>query len=173
MTATVSNLSKVLIVEDIRSGEVDRLIITGDLTHSSANKELDLFIKWRKDFSLLTIDLVKGNHDILDDGWYEQAGINVYHEKMITGPFIFIHDLKLRENLNSEDNELYAFTGHLHPAISLRGHGRQTLRFPCFYFTKEYCVLPAFSKFSGTFCVSPEKDETVFAVVENSLMQLP
>ena len=62
---------------------------------------------------------------------------------------------------------------HMHPAINLRGHGRQSLKFPCFYFTKEYCVLPAFSKFSGHFCVSPEKDEKVFAVVENGLMQLP
>jgi uncharacterized protein len=153
--------------------KVDRLIITGDLTHSSANKELDLFIRWRKDFSLLHIDLIKGNHDILDDNWYQEAEINVYLQKMVSGPFIFIHDLKLRDKLSEEECKLYAFTGHMHPAISLRGQGKQSLRFPCFYFTKEYCVLPAFSRFSGTFCVSPEKDETVYAVVENNLMQLP
>lgn len=153
--------------------KVDRLIITGDLTHSTANKELDLFIKWRKDFSLLKIDLIKGNHDILDDNWYVEADINVFVQKMVEPPFIFIHDLKLRQKMEEEERSMYAFTGHMHPAISLRGQGKQSLRFPCFYFTKEYCVLPAFSRFSGTFCVSPEKDETVFAVVENNLMQLP
>ena len=153
--------------------KVDRLIITGDLTHSTANKELDLFLKWRKDFSLLKIDLVKGNHDILDDSWYQEADIDISLKKLVDGPFLFIHDLKMRDQLLPEENELYMFTGHMHPAINLRGQGRQSLRFPCFYFTPGYCVLPAFSRFSGTYTVTPEKGEKVFAVVENSLMHLP
>ena len=49
--------------------KADRLIIAGDFTHSAANKELDLFLRWRRDFSGLQIDLVKGNHDILADDW--------------------------------------------------------------------------------------------------------
>ena len=153
--------------------KVERLIITGDLTHSTANKELDLFLKWRKDFTSLHIHLVKGNHDILDDGWYDEAGISVSHQKLISGPFLFIHDLKMRNKLPDEENNKYIFTGHMHPAIHLRGQGRQSLRFPCFYFTPDYCVLPAFSRFSGTYTVTPEKGEKVFAVVENALMQLP
>ena len=51
--------------------KADRVIIVGDLTHSTANKELELFRKWRKDFSLFQFDLVKGNHDILEDHWYD------------------------------------------------------------------------------------------------------
>lgn len=31
--------------------KVDRLIIVGDFTHSTVNKELELFLKWRNDFS--------------------------------------------------------------------------------------------------------------------------
>ncbi|HEX5655055.1 MAG TPA: metallophosphoesterase, partial [Chitinophagaceae bacterium] len=54
-----------------------QLIITGDLFHSKANKELELFKKWRQDLSALPIHLVKGNHDILQDQWYEEAGITV------------------------------------------------------------------------------------------------
>lgn len=153
--------------------KVDRLIIAGDLTHSSANKELDLFIKWRKDFSLLHIDLVKGNHDILDDSWYAETDIKVSSKKLAAGPFLFIHDLKQHQKLTEKEKKLYTFTGHMHPAISLKGTGRQSLRFPCFYFAKEYCVLPAFSRFTGTFKVKPEKGETIFAVVENSIMQMP
>lgn len=153
--------------------KVDRLIITGDLTHSAANKELDLFLKWRRDFSSLHINLVKGNHDILDDGWYEKADISVSVEKFVSGPFLFIHDLKMRDKLSEEEKQRYMFTGHMHPAISLRGQGRQSLRFPCFYFTPGYCVLPAFSRFSGTYVVNPGKGEKVFAVVEDSLMLLP
>ncbi len=153
--------------------KVDRLIIAGDFTHSAANKELDLFIKWRKDFSLLHIDLVKGNHDILADSWYKEAGVNIIAKKLQAGPFLFIHDLKLHEKLTEEEKKLYTFTGHMHPAIGMKGAGRQTLRFPCFYFAKEYCVLPAFSRFTGTYKVKPARDETVFALVENSIIQLP
>ncbi len=152
--------------------KVDRLIIAGDLTYSAANKELDLFIKWRKDFSLLHIDLVKGNPDMLDDSWYAEANINVIAEKMISGPFLFMHDLKLQQTLTEEEKLYYTFSGHMHPAISIKGKGKQSLRFPCFYFAKDFCVLPAFSRFAASYQVTPEKDETVFAVVENSIVQM-
>jgi DNA ligase-associated metallophosphoesterase len=152
--------------------KVERLIIAGDLTHSTANKELDLFIKWRNDFSLLQIDLVKGNHDILNDSWYREAGIQVSSNKLAAGPFLFIHDLNLHEELTESEKKCYTFTGHMHPAISIRGKGKQSLRFPCFYFANDHCVLPAFSRFTGGYTVSPEKGETVFAIVENSLVQM-
>jgi len=150
--------------------KANRLIIVGDLTHSTVNKELDLFKKWRKDFSLLQIDLVKGNHDILRDDWYDEAAIKISSPMMALGSFIFLHDLKGHENLAEPGNNTYTFTGHLHPGISIKGRGKQSLRFPCFYFTKEYCVLPAFSRFTGTFKVEPQKNETVFAIVENRLV---
>ena len=153
--------------------KVDRLIIVGDLTHSHANKELEMFQRWRRDFSSLHVDLVKGNHDILSDDWYEIAKIRVHNWKMISGPFIFLHDLKARKKLAEEEMNLYSFTGHLHPGISIKGRGRQSLTFPCFYFAKEYCVLPAFSKFTGTFNVIPDGDETAFAIVERSIMRFP
>lgn len=152
--------------------KAERLIIAGDLTHSSLNKELDLFIKWRKDFSSLHIDLVKGNHDILDDSWYQEALIQVSAKQLQAGPFLFLHDLKHYAQLGEEHKNLYAFTGHMHPGIHLRGQGRQSLSFPCFYFAKDFCVLPAFSRFTGIFKVKPVKGETVFAVVEDSIMQL-
>ena len=152
--------------------KADRLIIAGDFTHSTANKELDLFLKWRKDFSLLQIDLVKGNHDILADNWYAAADIQVHEWKLAAGPFLFLHDKKAEKDLNEEELKKYRFTGHLHPAITLKGKGRQTLRFPCYYFTKEAAVLPAFSRFTGGFKVEPKKGEQVFALVDDGIMEL-
>ncbi len=151
--------------------KVDRLIITGDFTHSTVNKELDLFLKWRKDFSLLHIDLVKGNHDILADSWYDDADIKVSSWKMISEPFIFVHD-KAEKKLTEEEKKRYQFTGHLHPGISIKGRGKQALTFPCFYFANNYCVLPAFSRFTGTFKVNPEKDETVYAITGDELLKI-
>ena len=69
--------------------KADRLIIVGDLTHSSENRELDHFRKWRNDFSLLHIDLVKGNHDILSDNWYRDANITVSANNLVAGDFCF------------------------------------------------------------------------------------
>ncbi|MBO9660718.1 MAG: metallophosphoesterase, partial [Chitinophagaceae bacterium] len=62
--------------------KAERLIIVGDLSHSIANRELDLFRKWRLDFSSLEVHLTKGNHDILDNKWYEEADIMVHNDPL-------------------------------------------------------------------------------------------
>jgi uncharacterized protein len=137
-----------------------QLLIVGDLFHSRENKELELFLKWRGDFADLTIRLVKGNHDILHQDWYEAAGIVVSPEKWQIGDFLFIHDIA-----NAGDDGAYAFSGHLHPGIRINGLGRQSLQFPCFYFGANHAVLPAFSRFTGTVSIDPEQDSTVFAII--------
>lgn len=152
--------------------KADRLIIVGDMTHSKANKELDLFIRWRKDFPTLEVELIRGNHDILEQAWYEEAGITVHERKKESGPFLFLHDLQMRKKLEEKERNLYSFTGHMHPGISIRAKGKQYLTFPCFYFAKDYCVLPAFSRFTRTFMVTPEKTETAFAIVEDGLIKM-
>ena len=151
--------------------KAERLIIVGDLTHSSANRELDLFRKWRKDFSSLDVHLAKGNHDILDNSWYEEASIKVHNDPLSIKQFLFVHDiLKPKFQINGDR---YAFSGHVHPGITLKGRGKQALHFPCFYFTSQHCILPAFSRFTGTYPVSPQTNEKVFAVVERELVPLP
>lgn len=151
--------------------KADRLIIVGDFTHSSVNKELELFIKWRKDFSLLHIDLVKGNHDILMDSWYRDAGISLHEWEFSVKGFLFRHENKRKKQTELPAHH-YTFTGHVHPGIVLKGQGRQSLKFPCFYFTKEHCVLPAFSRFTGIFKVSPEKGETVYAITPSEIIKI-
>ncbi|MGN6540102.1 MAG: metallophosphoesterase, partial [Ginsengibacter sp.] len=58
------------------------LLIAGDMFHSSANKELDFFIKWRNDFPQLEIKLIRGNHDILTKQFYKEAKIEVVENKL-------------------------------------------------------------------------------------------
>jgi DNA ligase-associated metallophosphoesterase len=143
-----------------------QLIVVGDFFHSHANMELDWFQKWREDFSSLRIILVRGNHDILKASWYQQAGIEVIEPELMLQPFLFTHE-------RCEDHEeLYTFCGHIHPGIYLQGLGKQALRLPCFYFGNNHCVLPAFSKFTGTALIEPAPKENVYAIVENSLVQM-
>ena len=150
--------------------KAERLIIVGDLTHSVANKEMDLFRKWRKDFPSLDVYLVKGNHDILAEKWYIESDINVSTEEMRLDRFLFVHDI-MNKGIKPTKGQ-YIFSGHVHPGVSIKGRGRQSLHFPCFYFTKKYCVLPAFSRFTGTYKVEAKDGEEVFAIIENDIVPL-
>ena len=129
----------------------DQLIVVGDFFHSHENTELDLFKKWRNDFADLKIVLVRGNHDILKDSWYKEADIEVIEKELLQRPFLFMHDRC------TDRDDVYTFCGHIHPGIYLHGLGRQGLRLPCFYFAKDYCILPAFSRFTGTALIEPER----------------
>jgi len=150
--------------------KADRLIIVGDFTHSSMNRELELFMKWRNDFSSLRIDLVKGNHDILDTTWYEKANIHVHESELEINGFLFRHENKKQPQINERKNT-YCFTGHVHPGITIRGAGRQSLHLPCFYFSNDHCILPAFSRFTGTYTVKAEKGETVYAITPQEIIK--
>src|SRR5258705_1271466 len=148
--------------------KAEQLIIVGDLFHSHANKEMELFLKWRNDFAQLNIKLIIGNHDILEEDWYDKAGIICIKDQLQTGPFIFTHD---KAECNTVD-DCYIFSGHIHPAVTIFGNARQALKFPCFYFTKTYGVLPAFGRFTGMHSINPAKRDTVFALVQNKILQL-
>ena len=170
-----------------------QLLVVGDLFHSRENKELNLFRRWRDDFPDLGIRLILGNHDILHEDWYEAAGITVSREMLRMGEFAFIHDITERgrsgerpipeaaalwsgrtgmgvETDASEGPEAagttpYFFSGHLHPGIRIRGMGKQSLQFPCFYFGGQYAILPAFGRFTGTVSIDPLPESNVFAIL--------
>ena len=147
------------------------LIVVGDMFHSHANKELELFARWRADFPDLLIQLVLGNHDILSRKWYSATSIDVSEGSLKVGCFCFQHDrgdCGIDEDAGTE----YIFSGHIHPGITIYGLGKQSLRFPCFYFTDTYCVLPAFSHFTGTVGIRPARHEHAFAIVNNTLMRI-
>ena len=153
------------LVEQIQFFNAEELIVVGDLFHSRENKECELFLKWRNDLSWLRIKLVKGNHDILSKSWYKQANIEVYDDCLTIDQFTFIHDAS-----ECKDAGQYFFTGHLHPGVSISGMGRQSLKFPCFYFGRNYAVLPAFSRFTGLAMIDPFEDDDVFAILPSNPM---
>jgi hypothetical protein len=50
--------------------------------------------------------------------------------------------------------------------------GKQNLRFPCFYCTPQFTVLPAFSKFTGLANIKPKKEDVVFAIVNDGIVKI-
>ncbi len=139
-----------------------QILFTGDLFHSRDNSEHQLFAKWRQDFPALDMLLVKGNHDILEKEWYAQCGINIVDTQYIQEGFSFVHDINDHQSVHPQQ---YVFSGHIHPGVILNGHGRQSLRLPCFYFGRQYAVLPAFGRFTGIHLVQPGPAETIFAIL--------
>jgi DNA ligase-associated metallophosphoesterase len=160
------------LITQIQYFQPKRLIIVGDLFHSHANKELELFKKWRDDFPDIIISLVKGNHDILKDDRYAGASIKLHPEHLIADNFSFIHDITHSIAKEATDSRQYSFSGHIHPGIRINGAGKQSLSFPCFYFGSEFAVLPAFSRFTGVALIDPKSHESVFAIVDKKIMQL-
>lgn len=148
----------------------DLLLIAGDMFHSSANKEIDLFLKWRNDISSIDIHLIKGNHDILADKFYAESDIKIEKKKLTLNNFCFTHDVASECETDSEKS--FIFSGHIHPGIRVNGNGRQSFMLPCFYFTEKYAVLPAFSMFTGLHKIKPNKKDIVFALVENQVIKM-
>ena len=137
-----------------------RIIVTGDLFHSESNLEHEWFSKWRAALEGIQLVLVKGNHEILHNGLYEKLGIEIVERELIAAPFRFAHDLN-----DDSGEQFFLFSGHTHPGIKITGKAKQSFVFPCFYFTAAYCILPAFSKFTGKHLIEMKKGEKVFAVV--------
>lgn len=146
------------------------LIVVGDMFHSTANKELELFSKWRSDLEYLEIKLVKGNHDILNKKWYAETGIELFESTLHIAGFCFQHDPG--QCGKDDDGSRYVFSGHIHPGITISGAGKQSLKFPCFYFTDSFCILPAFSRFTGSVSVRMKENDVAFAIVNQSIVRI-
>lgn len=135
----------------------------GDLFHSSVNKEWHLFENWVSNVTSSLI-LVEGNHDIISPTKYEKLGIQVVSEIQSKG-FLFTHHPEEREGF-------FNFSGHIHPAIRLRGAGRQTLRLPCFFKSENQMIVPAFGEFTGSHILRPTKRDEVYAIAQETVFQV-
>jgi uncharacterized protein len=153
-------------VSQLQYFQPSRLIVVGDLFHSRENRELDLFKKWRQDLQGIRVELIKGNHDILEDPWYAGAGIELHSEEWGLGNFSFCHD----PDHPAGNPEAYRFSGHIHPGVRISGQGKQSLRFPCFFFGRTQCILPAFSHFTGMAIQKGGPEDHIFAIVNHSVI---
>jgi uncharacterized protein len=143
-----------------------RVICLGDLFHSHYNPEWEVFGELVKHFNSSSFELVLGNHDIMSDLQYIRKGI-VIHETLSIDPFIFTH-----HPLKEVSLQQYNLSGHLHPGVNLKGKGRQSVTLPCFYFGEQAGLLPAFGAFTGIARIFPKKNDKVFAIVEDKVIEV-
>lgn len=143
-----------------------KIIFLGDLFHSHYNAEFETFKKWRRSYSNIEMILTIGNHDIISRHEFEKIGlecVNTYK----CGPFKFMHDEQ--GNIN---NHFFSISGHIHPAIKLKSKGRQSIITPCYFIGDSKLLLPAFGSFTGSYLIEPEKNELVYAIVDEKVVNI-
>jgi DNA ligase-associated metallophosphoesterase len=147
----------------LREFKPKTICFLGDLFHSSLNREWELFEKWIRQTDAGFI-LVAGNHDIISPLKYEALGIRLLDE-LVWGPFLFTHYPEEREGL-------FNLSGHIHPAVKLRGNGRQSLRLACFFKNKHQMILPAFGAFTGSHVLEKKKEDEVYAIADSTVIKI-
>ncbi len=148
----------------LREYSISKLICLGDLFHSDFNREWNDFSQWLDLHEDVEFILVRGNHDILPMNKYLESKMTVF-ESLEKGPFTFSHKEQLRSSL-------FNISGHVHPCVRLRGPGKQGLRLPCFYFNEKSGLLPAFGNFTGSYPIRPKKNDQVFGILDNTVVNL-
>ncbi len=142
------------------------LLILGDLFHSSINRSFEEMQRFREENSACKIILIEGNHDILDKTFYRQLDIEVLSELFLEG-CQFTHqptDVTEGEHIN--------VCGHVHPAVKIKGKGRQALTLPCFFRKKTQFILPAFGYFTGKSLVEKTENTSIFAIAGQEIIQV-
>lgn len=149
----------------LRKYEANRLIILGDAFHSEHAEEKETreeIAAWRKDHTETEMLMIAGNHDRRAKTLAADLGFQVEEENYRLGPWM------LRHHPPVEADE-YTLCGHLHPQAILTGEARQSLRVACFWFRKDYAVLPAFGGFTGGSAVRPRAEDRVILIADRKL----
>ncbi len=161
--ADLSRLSQL-----IEQTAVQRLILLGDLLHAKTGRTSDLITnvtRWRARHANLNLYLVRGNHDRYAGDPPVEWNMTSVDEPFVEPPFALRH-------YPTPSTEGYTLAGHLHPAIRLRGLGRQQDKLPCFHFTPKVGTLPAFGSFTGTAVIKPSSADQVYVIADDEVLRV-
>lgn len=140
-----------------------KIIYLGDLFHSHMNNEWRYFESWVVR-SRQKMILVTGNHDVISPLKYEALGMHLY-EELIIDRFLLTHKPENRKGY-------FNFCGHIHPCVNIKSTGKQSLRLPCFFKTRDQMILPAFGEFTGSYTLRTKKQDEVYALAAGSVIKI-
>lgn len=142
--------------------DAQRLIIVGDLFHSDFNDDWKNFAAFRSTFQSKRMDLVLGNHDIIDQELWALNNVHL-HQELRMEPFSFTH-------YQEEVEGTYNISGHLHPGVRLVGAQGHSMKLACFYFGASAGILPAFGTFTGVAVIKPTKEDQIIVISDDELI---
>lgn len=147
-----------------KSYEAKKIWVLGDFFHSEYNAAWKEVVSWREKNPEPEILLIKGNHDLLHENFYEQINIQVVPQ-VVLGDVLFCHAPEAFE-------DLYTISGHVHPGIRMEMKARQSLTLPCFYKHENVLLMPAFGKLTGLYSIEPAKGSAVYAIAGDEVLSL-
>lgn len=151
----------------IRVSGAQRVLILGDLLHAPAGNTkamIDRVAAWRETFPL-PMQLVEGNHDRRVREAADAWNIDLLGARHQEQGMLFTH-----APTADIGESVYAWCGHLHPAIKLHG-GRLPLKLACFHLTPRVGVLPAFSRLTSGAGLRRGPGDRVFAIAEGCVVE--
>lgn len=148
--------------------ETTHIVFLGDFLHSAKSRAKNTFEtveKWRDEYHSIKLTLIRGNHDRHAGDPPANWNIDCVTEPYILGPFALCHH---PQSAVAE----YVLAGHLHPAVSLREYGGKRLTLRCFWFGEKVGVLPSFGEFTGSYIISPERQDKIFVVAGDTVVPM-
>jgi DNA ligase-associated metallophosphoesterase len=139
------------------------VLFLGDLFHSNYNNFVEEFKSFRNQYHKIDFTLAIGNHDIMDEKIYNSLGIKTI-EKYTDENLLFTHE-PIEEEISC-----YNICGHIHPGVTMKGIGKQSITLPCFYFGNHYGLLPAFGYFTGLTKIKVSKEDQVYLITGEKII---
>ena len=160
---TLSVLSRL-----IRRLDAKRVVFLGDFLHSARALAPDTFaavLRWRELHSAVELTLVRGNHDDHAGDPPAMLDIQPFDEPVMLRGLALAHHPRPMAGV-------FVLAGHLHPCISIGGRAHDWHRLPCFWFSAQVGVLPAFGAFTGMQAIRVRPGERVFAAAPDRVFEL-
>jgi DNA ligase-associated metallophosphoesterase len=144
------------------------LVVLGDFLHAKRGVTEGLVTQlsaWRARHPGLAVTLVRGNHDAHAGDPPASLGIRCVDAPAPLGEF------RLHHHPTSEPDGI-VLAGHVHPAVRLRGRGRQSVTLPCFAVRRDLVLLPAFGGFTGTAVLDASDWERFYAIADGEVVAI-
>ncbi len=143
-----------------------KVLFLGDLFHSRINNDWMNFAALVGQWPKIEFTLVRGNHDLIHDRQFEEAGVRVC-DMAEDVDCIYTHEPMAIVPAGKTN-----IVGHIHPGILLTGAAKQRVRLPCFYQTTNRIILPAFGTLTGLQIMPAKKGATVYGVLPDSVLKI-
>ena len=163
-TGTLGRLDAIL-----RRTAAKRIVFLGDFLHAAEGRgaeTLRVLNEWRRTHAAVEMTLVRGNHDAKAGDPPRELELKCVTAPMLAAPFVLDHHPRSSPNG-------YVLCGHIHPAVTLSGTGRQHARLPCFWFGSGIGVFPAFGEFTGVAEADVQPGDRVFVIADDSVFPVP
>ncbi|MDM0115643.1 ligase-associated DNA damage response endonuclease PdeM [Variovorax sp. J22R133] len=147
----------------------EAVVFLGDFLHAAQARTPSLLAAldaWRARHAAMAFTLVRGNHDSRAGDPPASLRIAIVDEPHLMGPFACCHHPQ-------QHPTHFVLAGHMHPACSLHGKGRDSVRLPCFVHEGQQAILPAFGEFTGGWHVQAAPGRRFYGVGGDAVWALP